>query len=295
SLLAKRPEERPRTAAAARAMLEKSLIRPEPVPEPDPLSSTMAVLAQRSSIVFRVAAPLATVVFLGALLFVWGNRGETAVTSLPDPSVAAQLTAGAVLPSRVVLSEKKGPSSESASTNSTDAVFAETTRAPSLTLDRARRIAATGSQGYVGDVQILQIASGAAVAAIQDERIVGAARFLLMEKRGGAFRVSARGPLDTRNFRNGDWTAETIDADADDYDEVLFTGTETKGRTSRHRLVLYVPTNREMYVFQFERNNVTNRLLKTSWSKSVLSPNGSIYGRVLRSKANKLVNKMRSR
>ncbi|MCM3871828.1 MAG: serine/threonine protein kinase [Pyrinomonadaceae bacterium] len=295
SLLAKRPEERPRTAAAARAMLENSLIRPEPVPEADPLSSTMAVLAQRSSIVFRVAAPLATVVFLGALLFVWGNRGETAVTSLPDPSVAAQLTAGAVLPSRVVLSEKKGPSSESTSADSTDATFAEPTRAPSLTLDRARRIAATGSQGYVGDVQILQVASGAAVAAIQDERIVGAARFLLMEKRGGAFRVSARGPLDTRNFRNGDWTAETIDADADDYDEVLFTGTETKGRTSRHRLVLYVPTNREMYVFQFERNNVTGRLLKTSWSKSALSPNGSIYGRVLRSKANKLVNKMRSR
>ena len=295
TLLAKRPEDRPRTAATARAILEKCLVRPEPVPEADPLSSTMAVLAQQSSIIFRVAAPLATVVFFGALLFVWGNRGETATTSVVDPSVAAQLTAGAVLPSRILVSEKKESSSGGARAKRAEAVLPEAVRAPSLTLDRARKIAATGSQGYVGDVQILQTASGAAVAAIQDERIVGAARFLIMEKRGGAFRVSARGPLDTRNFRNGDWNTETIDADADDYDEVLFTGTETKGRTSRHRLVLYVPSNREMYVFQFEKNNVTGRLLKTSWSKSVLSANGSIYGRFLRAKANRLVAQRRNR
>ena len=295
TLLAKRPENRPRTAAAARAILENSLVRAEPVPEADPLSSTMAVLAQRSNIVFRVAAPLATVVFLGALLFVWGNSGETATTSVQDSSVAAQLTASAVLPGSIVRSEKKRLATGGGDIDNTDAAFSDALRAPSLTLDRARKIAATGSPGYVGNVQILQTANGAAVSAIQDERIVGAARFLIMEKRGGVFRVSARGPLDTRNFRNGDWTAETIDADADDYDEVLFTGTETRGRTSRHRLVLYVPSNRDMYVFQFERNNVTSRLSKTSWSKNVLSANGLIYARVLRAKANRLVAKKRTR
>ncbi len=295
TLLAKRPEDRPRTAAAARAILEKSLVRPEPMPEADPLSSTIAVLAERGSIVFRVAAPLATVIFFGALLFVWGHSSETATKFAQDSSVAAQLAASAVLPSRAVLNGKKGPLSGDADANSTDAALSDAMLAPSLTLDRARKIAASGSQGYVGDVRILQTASGAAVAAIQDERIVGAARFLVMEKRGGVFRVSARGQLDTKNFRNGDWTSETIDADADDYDEVLFTGTETKGRTSRHRLVLYVPSNREMYVFQFENNNVTGRLLKASWSKSVFSANGSSYGRVLRGKANRLVAKMKKR
>jgi serine/threonine protein kinase len=295
TLLAKRPEDRPRTAATARAILERSLVRLEPAPEADPLSSTLAVLAQRSSIVFRVAAPLATVVFLGALLFVWGNSGETATTSLPESAVIAQLKAGAVLPSRIVLSEKSAPSNGGIEAKSEQAVFSEPVRPPSLTLDRARKIAATGSQGYVGDVLILQISSGAAIAAIQDERIVGAARFLIMEKRAGAFRVSARGPLDTMNFRNGDWTAETIDADADDYEEVLFTGTESKGRTSRHRLVLFAPSDREMYVFQFEKNNVTGRLSKTSWSKSVFSPHGLTYGRVLREKAKRLAANMRSR
>ena len=293
SLLAKRPEDRPRTAAAARAILEKSLVRSELMPEADPLSSTMAVLAERSSIVFRLAAPLATVVFFGALLFVWGHSGETAIKSVVDSSAAAQLAASAALPSRRVLSLKKQHLSADADANATEAVFSEPMLAPSLTLDRARKIAASGSQGYVSDVQILQTASGAAVAAIQDERIVGAARFMLMEKRGGVFRVSARGQLDTKNFRNGDWAAATMDADSDEYDEVLFTGTETKGRLSRYRLVLFVPRNREMYVYQFDKNNVTGRLLKTSWSKSIFASNGAMYGRVLREKAKRLVAKSR--
>ncbi len=296
TLLAKRPEDRPRTAAAARAILEKSLVKSELTMEADPLSSTIAVLAERSSIIFRLAAPLATVVFFGALLFVWGNSGQTAMKSAQDSSAATQqLAASTVLPSRKVLSLKKEPLSAEADANGTEAVFSETTLASSLTLDRARKIAASGSQGYVSDVQILQTASGAAVAAIQDERIVGAARFLLMEKRGGVFRVSARGQLDTRNFRNGDWTAATLDADADEYDEVLFTGTETRGRLSRHRLVLYVPRNREIYVFQFDKNNVTGRLEKTSWSKSVFSANGATYGRVLKEKAKRLLAKRRTR
>ena len=295
SLLAKRPEDRPRTAAAARAILEKSLVRPEIIPEADPLSSTMAVLAERSSIVFRLAAPLATVVFFGALLFVWGHSGETATQHVQDSAIEAQLAASAVLPSRTVLTTKEKSVIGDAGAKGADAVFSDTMLAPSLTLERARKIAATGSQGYVGDVQILQTAAGVAVAAIQDERIVGAARFLVMEKRAGVFRVSARGQLDTKNFRNGDWTAERVDADADEYDEVLFTGIETKGRTSRHRLVLYVPLNREMYVLQFENNNVTGRLLKTSWSKSIFSSNGLTYGRALREKANRLIARRRNR
>ncbi|CAN5832868.1 hypothetical protein BH18ACI4_BH18ACI4_07410 [soil metagenome] len=207
TLLAKRPEDRPRTAATARAILEKSLVRPYLMPEADPLSSTIAVLAERSSIVFRLAAPLATVIFFGTLLFVWGNSGETATKSVPDTSALAQLDASEFIPSRTVLKGKKNSLHRDVNARKTDSVFSGAMLAPFLSLDRARKIAASGSQGYVGNVHILQTASGAAVAAIQDERIVGAARFLIMEKRGGVFRVSVRGQLDTRNFRNGDWTA----------------------------------------------------------------------------------------
>ncbi|HKR60317.1 MAG TPA: serine/threonine-protein kinase, partial [Pyrinomonadaceae bacterium] len=82
TFLAKRPEDRPRTAAAARALLEKSLVhRERELPETNPFQSTLAVVAEQSNIVFRLAAPLATVFFLGALLFVWGGNGETASQS----------------------------------------------------------------------------------------------------------------------------------------------------------------------------------------------------------------------
>ena len=291
TLLAKRTEDRPRTAAVARTMLERSLVRPDALPEVDPLSSTMAVLAERSSIVFRLAAPMATVIFLGALLFVWGNSGETAIRTVQDTAATARL-AGPELVTDELVELKKGVSNEGPA--NADAAYSEASLAPALTMERARKIAASGARGYVGDIQILQTRSGAAVAAIQDERIVGAARFLMVEKRGGVYRVSVRGQLDTKNFRYGDWNSETLDADGDDYDEVLFTGIETRGRVSRHRLVLYAPSHREMYVFQFENNNVTGKLLKASWSKSVFSADGSTFGRALREKANRLVGKRKS-
>lgn len=75
----------------------------------------------------------------------------------------------------------------------------------------------------------------------------------VMEKRGADFHVSARGQLATKKFPNADWTAETIDADGDDYDEVLFTGADASGPNPRHRLILYVPENRHMYVLEFEK------------------------------------------
>ncbi|MGH9968996.1 MAG: serine/threonine-protein kinase [Pyrinomonadaceae bacterium] len=297
TLLAKRPEDRPRTAADARAILAKSLLRPQhTVADVDPLSSTMAVLAERSSIVFRLAAPLATVIFLGAMLFVWGNSGETPITSLPDTSTAAQLSASStLLPSRI---GARGPSEgvgAAAAAESTGAVFSEAILSPTVALERARRIATAGSRRSIGDVQILETRTGPAVAAIQIERNSGAARFFVMEKRGGAFRVSARGQLDTKTFRSVDWTAETLDADADDYDEVLFSGTYLRGRTVRHRLILYVPRNRQMYVLEFENIARTGRLLKTAWSKNVLLGTGAAYSKVLSQRANRVIARTRRR
>ncbi|HEX4899425.1 MAG TPA: serine/threonine-protein kinase, partial [Pyrinomonadaceae bacterium] len=92
SLLAKRPEDRPRTAAAARLLLEKSLVpRARELPQTDPFSSTLAVVAERGNIVSRLVAPLATVIFLGALLFVWGGNGETASQAAANLLAASKL------------------------------------------------------------------------------------------------------------------------------------------------------------------------------------------------------------
>ena len=80
SLLAKRPEDRPRTAASAKIMLERSLVQPErTVPEVEPLSWMVAAASPARSIVFRVGAPLVLVTMFGALL-AWGYTGESAST-----------------------------------------------------------------------------------------------------------------------------------------------------------------------------------------------------------------------
>ena len=283
ALLAKRPEDRPRTAIDARVLLEKSLRQTSPAaPELDPLSSTLAVLAARTSIFFRLAAPLATVVFLGALLFVLGNNGETATSPLPNPSAAAQSEAiAAALSSH--LDGEKNPSI--ATRVGKQAGFsAASLSAPSL--EKARKAAATLTRGSVDDVQPLETAAGVQVAAIQYEA-EGDARFFVMGKRSGAYRVLVRGQLDTKKFNGVDWTAETVDADGDKSDDVLFTGINAGRRTSSYRYVLYVPKTRQTYVLEFERKRTGGKLLRVAWSKNVLSRNGTVYAKALRARANR--------
>ncbi len=292
SLLAKHPEHRPRTAVDARAILEKSLRQPHlPAPEVEPLSSTVAALAARSSIAFRLAAPLATVIFLGALLFVWGSNSETVTGNLAETVAGAQLE-----PISASLSQRVGADKHAGARAAADQGGApgfSDALSSGDALDRAREIASTNVRGSADDVQVLETAAGMAVAAIQYERR-GAARFLVMAKRGGGFRVLVRGPLDTKTFKDAEWTAETIDADGDNYDEVLFTGVEAGGSTLGHRYVLYVPKTRKTYVLEFRSKPSGGRLLNVAWSKSVLT-GGSVYGKALREKANRELVALRHR
>jgi serine/threonine protein kinase len=291
TLLAKRPEDRPRTALDARALLEKSLRPAHVAPEVDPLSSTLSVLAARSSVAFRLAAPLATVVFLGALLFVWGNNGETATTNLPETSAAAQLgPLGDALAARLDRAEDKARVGAITGLKERPAF----SNALATSSDRTRSIATPRNRSSVDDIQVLETPAGLAVAAIQYEPR-GAARFLLMAKRGAAFRNVILGHLDTKTFTDAVWSARTLDADGDGYDEVLFTGVHAGARTSRYRYVLYVPQSRKTYVLEFESKRSGGKLLNVAWSKNVLSGNGSIYAKALRARANQEITATRRR
>src|SRR6185295_18337211 len=77
SLLAKRPEDRPRTAGMAKMLLERSLVRTDTVPDVEPLSAMVAAADAGRNLVFRVGAPLILVTTFGALL-AWGYTGESA-------------------------------------------------------------------------------------------------------------------------------------------------------------------------------------------------------------------------
>ena len=277
TLLAKRPDNRPRTAAAARMILEQSLVRRRrDVPEADPLSATIAALAQQSSIVFRLAGPLATVIFFGALLFVWGSGGENERQYPEEPPAAAQPAATNAL-FREAVARKGG-----------NEILDRGAR-PESSLAVARKIAATAARNSLGDVQVLRTATGLAVVAIHDERKTGAARFFMMHKRGAAFRVSARGMLDTKSFPNARWTAETIDANDDGYNEVLFTGFNARGQNAGYRLIVFVPSTKQIYSVQVGRGRKTPKSIQFRWSANTLSPHVEAYRNVLMEHARSLV------
>ena len=291
SLLAKRPENRPRTAAVARSLLEKSLVKPErEVPELAPFSSTMAVVAERGNLMFRLAAPLATVIFFGALLFVWGGNGETASSSIDAAAATQSLAASESLRSSLTSDEPDAPTTRNALT------FAgESSASGAFDRDRAEKLASTISRSGVRDVQVLHTATGPTLVGIGAENRSGAANFFVIERSGSAFRILARGLLDNKSFRRGSWSAETIDANGDDYDEVFFTGIRRNGRTSHHRFVLYVPQDRQSYVLEVENSGRFGSPLKTVWSKNLLRAKAAAYRRVLRARANIAVSKLRTR
>ena len=290
SLLAKRPEDRPRTAAIARALLEKSLTRRErELPQADPFSSTLAVVAERSNVVVRLVAPFATVIFLGALLFVWGGNIETASQAGSNSLIANKLDAESTLET-----DSDDFSAPPALNNSL--TFAKSTGAlPTLNLARAASIAATVSRNAVRDVQILNTAAGGMVVAIQTAPKGGLTKFFVMDRRGNAFRILARGQLDNKTFQHGQWKAEKLDADGDDFDEVLFSGIKRNGRASHHRFVLYVPRQRQAYVLEVQSSGRIGTPFKTVWSNNLLSTKTADYRRVLRARANIAVAKLRTR
>ena len=293
SLLAKRPEDRPRTAAAARVLLEKSLIRRErELPEVAPFASTMAVVAQRSSLMFRLAAPLATVIFFGGLLFVWGGNGETASQPTPENPTTTESSAPADS------SPAQLPSARMSSTAALSKALtfaSEASSPPSLDPSRLERIAATISKNGVRELQVLNTVAGTTLVGIGNDANTGSANFIVIERKGSAFKVLARGQLDNKNFRRGLWKAEKLDADGDDFDEVLFTGIRRSGRTSHHRFVLYVPRERQAYVLEIENSGRIGTPLKTVWSKNLLAPKSADYRRVLKSRAKTAVARQRTR
>lgn len=294
SLLAKRTENRPRTAAAARVLLEKSLVRNErPIPEAEPFSSTMAVVAERSSLVFRLAAPLATVFFFGALLFVWGGNGETAPQ--PRGNVVDTETAAPVESASEQLGKQFDRAISPATLSNALTYASGESSSGTVNRDRADKVVETFSRKGFRDLQVLNTAAGAMLVGISTERSGAASTFFVMGRRGTSFRLLARGNLDNKTFRRGSWKAEKLDADGDDFDEILFTGMSRSGRTSHHRFVLYVPRERQSYVLEIENSGRIGGPLKAAWSKNLQARQSADYRRVLRARANIAVSKLRTR
>ena len=282
TLLAKRPEDRPRTAAAAKTLLERSLVQPErTLPDMEPLSSMVAANGPGRNIAFRVGAPMILVMMFGALL-AWGYTGESA----SDPTVRRAVTNSmASIPAQTIPASYRDESPEplKASGPAPRAVVAE-----NLTLDRARKIAAGFSSGPLGSVRIVDTDAGQAIVAIGNQRQSGT-RFFILEKRKGKYRISAKGLLDIENFRRASWTSEVVDADEDGYEEVLFLGKDLQNRMRRH-LVLHVPNDNRTYSMMMTGETTTSGTPRIIWLANAAGTDAAAYRTALRKKARSLIN-----
>ena len=283
SLLAKRPDDRPRTAAMAKMLLERSLVRPEgPVAHADPMSSMVAAADAGRGLMFRVGAPAIIVTTFSALL-AWGYTGQSA----PQSSIP-----NGVLP--VAASEAHWtPASwrDNSTAPAGGATEIRENRKPveQLTLQQARKIAARFAKGTVGDLEIVDTDSGPAIVAINNQRKAGTTSYMLLQKRDGKFRLSAQGRLDTDGFSHANWNAELVDADEDGYQELLFTGRDSSESRNLRRLILFVPNDKRTYSAQTTGETTPRGTPRIQWLSNAAGSDAAVYRTALRQKARSML------
>jgi len=285
SLLAKRPEDRPRTAATAKALLERSLVRTDTVPDMEPLSAMVAAADAGRNLLFRVGAPLFLVTTFGALL-AWGYTGESA----PDPRIPNN--ALPVASSQVHMTPVSWRN-EVAPTGGATASSESPARVEQLSLDQARKIASKFARGGVGDLEIVDTDSGPAIVVVNSQRKAGTTNFLLLQKRDGKFRQTGSGKLDAEGFTHASWNAELVDADEDGYQELLFSGKDPAENRSVRRFILFVPNDRRTYSMQMTGETTPRGTPRIQWLSNAAGTDAAVYRTALRQKARAIVSKKR--
>ncbi|MGI8656116.1 MAG: serine/threonine-protein kinase [Pyrinomonadaceae bacterium] len=307
TLLAKRPEDRPKTAQLARVLLEKSLAQTPPraavtVPAAEPFASTVAVMGARRPVVLRAFAPVVVLALFGALLFNWERRPAL------EPIAAARTPYGARRfdiarrtndsPNALdAASRDTGDAPDHAAPNAaapnTNTTTLPDSSASALSLDDARRILGTHSQDKLAGVRVTQTPrGGTAIAAIHDEMRAGTSHLFVMEKRGAAaaYQIVSRAPLDATGFRGATWTPEMLDADGDGYAELLYAGENAANNSAQNkRLVLYVPRTRQAYALRLEEGAGESPSWRITLSPNALDTNARFYRAALLQKARAMI------
>jgi serine/threonine protein kinase len=288
TLLAKRPEDRPRTAALAKMVLERSLTRPEStLPDLEPLSAMVAAADAGRNLVFRVGAPLVLVTTFSALL-AWGYTGESA----PQPRIPE--SALPVAASKVSFTPTSWRN-DVAPANSTTAQPRENrATVEELTLNQARKIAGQFARGgSVGALEILDTDSGPAIVFVNNQRKAGTTNFMVLQRRDSKYRVTVQGKLDTEGFSHASWNSELVDADEDGYPELLFSGKDSSESRTLRRMVLFVPNDKKTYSMQMTGETTPRGTPRIQWLSNAAGTDAAPYRTALRQKARAVVAKNR--
>jgi predicted Ser/Thr protein kinase len=283
TLLAKRPDDRPRTAALAKALLERSIKDPDrTLPDAEPLSAMVAAADAGRSILFRVGAPLVLTTTFGALL-TWGYTGQSA------PELRVPQKALPVAASQVAITPATYRTREPAPLVSEVETPAEPALVDHLSLAAARRIASRFIRGSLGDLKIVDTDAGPSIVAINNQRKAGTSSFVLLQKRDGKYRISSQGRLDGKGFSHASWGAELVDADDDGYQELLFSGKDAREDRSLKRLILFVPNDRRTCSMQMTGETTSRGTPRIQWLANATGADAAAYRTALRQKARTLV------
>jgi hypothetical protein len=285
TLLAKRPDDRPRTAATAKALLERSITQPErTLPDMEPLSAMVAAADTGRSILFRVGAPAFLVTTFGALL-AWGYTGQSA------PEVRLPKQALPMAASQVQMTPATFKKTEITPLPSAEDLRVDPEPITELSLEQARKIAAKFVRGSLGSMEIVETDAGPAIVAVNNQRRAGTSSFVLLEKRGGKYALSAQGRLDNLGFTHANWSAELVDADEDGYQELLFSGKDSTENRGLRRLILFVPNEKRTYSMQMNGETTSSGTPRIQWLSNATGTDAAPYRSVLRQKARLIVSK----
>ena len=287
TLLAKRPDDRPRTAAIAKAVLERSITQPErTLPDMEPLSAMVAAADKGRSILFRVGAPAFIVMTFGALL-AWGYTGQSA------PEVRLPKEALPVAASQMQLTPATFRKTEVPPLPSADDLRVDPEPINELSLEQARKIAAKFVRGSLGALEIIETDAGPAIVAVNNQRRAGTSSFVLLEKRGAKYALSAQGRLDNLGFTHANWSAELVDADEDGYQELLFSGKDSSESRNLRRLILFVPNEKRTYSMQMTGETTSSGTPRIQWLSNATGTEAAAYRTALRQKARLIISKKR--
>jgi predicted Ser/Thr protein kinase len=282
-LLAKRPEDRPRTAAMAKVLLERSLTQSDrTLPDMEPLSAMVAAVDAGRGLVFRVGAPLFLVTTFSALL-AWGYTGGQSATAPQIPDEALPVAASQV---------QMTPASWRNETARVTGTRESRTPVEQLSIDQARKIASRFTRGgSVGPLEIVDTDSGPAIVVVNNQRKAGTTNFLVLHKRDGKYRLSVQGRLDTKDFSHASWSAELVDADEDGYQELLFVGKDSSESRNLKRLIIFVPNDKRTYSAQMTGETTTRGTPRIQWLSNAAGTEAAAYRSALRQKARAIVSK----
>ncbi len=281
TLLAKNPNDRPKSATDARRLLAQSLA-PAPAQTatnapPAPFAGTLATVNTRAPLASRFIAVATLLAVLGSAWFVWAHG-----TSAAAPADAVR--AAALLPAAKAERPTSAPLTTGAALHEATPINASMP----LSDDAARQVAATfAHRGAVSEVRGVRIEHGQAVVAVHDERTDGTTHLFMLEQRAkhGGYQVTGRAPLDVDDFRGANWTTAVVDADGDGYEEVLCTGTDARNDPFSRRLVLYVPRTRQIYSLRVGADGRESGAVRVKWSANAGGERNKAYRAAMRERA----------